>query len=76
MNHELVPKIDSQYNEELCIQAHNLGKCYRIYNNPKIALNRHYGNQEKYYREFWAPRNFDLEIKRRYVGNPRSKWQR
>ena len=65
MNHELVPKIDSQYNEELCIQAHNLGKCYRIYNNPKDRLKQAlWGTKKKYYREFWALRNFDLEIKK------------
>lgn len=45
------------------IKANNLGKCYKIYDNPKDRLKQAaWGNKKKYYREFWALKNIDFEV--------------
>lgn len=47
------------------IQAHDLGKCYKIYDNPKARLKQALWRRGKqYYREFWALRNVSFEVKR------------
>ena len=47
------------------IQAHDLGKCYKIYDNPKARLKQALWRRNKqYYREFWALRNVNFEVKR------------
>jgi lipopolysaccharide transport system ATP-binding protein len=47
------------------IQAHDLGKCYKIYDNPKARLKQALWRRNKqYYREFWALRNVSFEVKR------------
>lgn len=47
------------------IQAHDLGKCYKIYDNPKARLKQAlWGKHKQYYREFWALRNVSFEVKR------------
>jgi lipopolysaccharide transport system ATP-binding protein len=47
------------------IQAHELGKCYKIYDNPKARLKQAlWRGRKQYYREFWALRNVSFEVKR------------
>lgn len=47
------------------IQAHDLGKCYKIYDNPKARLKQALWRRNKqYYREFWALRDVSFEVKR------------
>ena len=47
------------------IQAHDLGKCYKIYDNPKARLKQALWRRNKqYYRELWALRNVSFEVKR------------
>ena len=50
---------------DICIKIRGAGKCYRIYNNPrdrlKQALMR---NKRKYYEEFWAIRNINLDVRK------------
>lgn len=51
--------------ETSVIQAHDIGKCYRIYDNPKARLKQALWRRNKqYYREFWALRNVSFEVKR------------
>jgi lipopolysaccharide transport system ATP-binding protein len=47
------------------IQAHDLGKCYKIYDNPKARLKQAlWRGNKQYYREFWALRNASFEVTR------------
>jgi lipopolysaccharide transport system ATP-binding protein len=46
------------------IQAHDLGKCYKIYDNPKARLKQALWRNKQYYREFWALRNVSFAVKR------------
>ena len=47
------------------IQAHDLGKCYKIYDNPKARLKQAlWRGRKQYYKEFWALRNVSLEVRR------------
>lgn len=50
--------------EHSCIQAQELGKCYKIYDDPKARLKQAlFKGRKQYYREFWALRNVNFEIK-------------
>jgi len=47
------------------IQCSELGKCYRIYDDPKARLKQAlWRGRRQYYREFWALRNISFEVKR------------
>ena len=47
------------------IQCSDLGKCYRIYDDPKARLKQVlWRGRRQYYREFWALRNISFEVKR------------
>lgn len=47
------------------VRAQNLGKCYRIFNNPKDRLKQAIAkHRRQYFREFWALRHVDFELKR------------
>jgi lipopolysaccharide transport system ATP-binding protein len=47
-----------------CIRAIELGKCYKIYEDPKARLKQAlFGGRRKYYQDFWALRNVDFEIR-------------
>lgn len=52
--------------QPVVLRLHNVGKCYHIYNKPqdrlKQAFVRIFGN--KLYREFWAVRGINLEVRR------------
>jgi lipopolysaccharide transport system ATP-binding protein len=50
---------------ELAIHARGLGKAYQIFARPEDRLKQLIvGKRRRYYREFWALRNLDLEIER------------
>jgi lipopolysaccharide transport system ATP-binding protein len=47
------------------INVENLGKSYRIYNNPKDRLKQAlWRGRKQYYREFWALRNITFQVQR------------
>jgi lipopolysaccharide transport system ATP-binding protein len=51
--------------DEVIVRAENLGKCYRIFNNPKDRLKQAIAkHRRQYYREFWALRHVNFELKR------------
>ena len=50
---------------EAAINVENIGKCYRIFNNPKDRLKQAiWRNRRQYFREFWALRNISFEVYR------------
>lgn len=50
---------------DLAIRARGLGKCYPIFNRPEDRLKQMLSfGRRKYYHEFWALRDFDLEVLR------------
>ena len=47
------------------VTARDLGKCYRIFNNPKDRLKQAlFKHRRQYFREFWALRHVDFELMR------------
>lgn len=47
------------------IQCNGLGKCYKIYDNPKDRLKQAlWRGRRKYFRDFWSLRNISFEVKR------------
>lgn len=49
----------------IVIHAQSLGKCYQIYESPSHRLLQGLmGRRRKYYREFWALKGIDLEVRR------------
>ena len=47
------------------VKCTNLGKCYQIYDNPKARLKQAiWKGRRQYFREFWALRNINFEVKR------------
>lgn len=51
--------------DELVIQARDVGKCYRVYEDPRARLKQAlWQDRKKYYREFWALRNVSFGIRR------------
>jgi lipopolysaccharide transport system ATP-binding protein len=51
--------------DEIAVAAHGLGKCYQIYEKPQDRLWQFLlGSRRKLYREFWALRGIDLEVRR------------
>lgn len=51
--------------EDTFIRCSDLGKCYRIYDNPKSRLKQAlWQGRRQYFREFWALRHVELEVKR------------
>ena len=51
--------------QETVIQCKDLGKCYQIYDNPKDRLKQAlWRGRRQYFREFWALRNLNFEVKR------------
>ena len=55
---------------ELAIKIYNLGKMYKLYNNPADKVMDAFGVnhllfwKKTYYQEFWALRGLDLEVKK------------
>jgi lipopolysaccharide transport system ATP-binding protein len=49
----------------LAIRARNLGKCYQVYRRPQERLLQLlFRNRKRFYREFWALRGVDLDLRR------------
>lgn len=58
-------EIRTIYEETDAIQGKNLGKCYKIYDNPKARLKQAiWKGKKQYYREFWALRNVSFAVGR------------
>lgn len=50
---------------DIAMRVKNLSKCYQIYNKPRDRLKQSLlGGDKQYYREFWALRNVNFEIKK------------
>jgi lipopolysaccharide transport system ATP-binding protein len=50
---------------EVIVRARDLGKCYRIFDNPKDRLKQAiFKERRQYFREFWALRHIDFELRR------------
>ena len=51
--------------ENVAVELEGLGKCYRIYKNPKDRLKQAiWGERRQFYREFWALRDMSLTVAR------------
>ena len=51
--------------DSVAIKVTNLSKCYQIYNQANDRLKHFlFGSRRKYYQEFWALKNFSMEIKK------------
>lgn len=52
-------------NNKTLISCSRIGKCYRIYDDPKLRLKQAVlRGSKKYYREFWALKEVNLEVQR------------
>ena len=50
---------------EVVIEVHALGKCYQLYDKPvHRMLQSLIGGRQRFYREFWALRDIDFEVRR------------
>ena len=57
--------MNQTHDDEAVIQVVNLGKSYHIYHTPKDRLKQAlWQGRRQYYREFWALRNTNFEVKR------------
>ena len=55
----------SSHKDAIIVKAENLGKCYRIFDRPKDRLKQTIAqNRRQYYREFWALRHVEFELRR------------
>ena len=50
--------------DDVLIKVENLSKCYHIYPGNKARLRQVFFPKKRYYEEFWALRDVNLEIKR------------
>jgi len=61
----VITAMTQQMHDEVVIRVDNLGKCYRIYDNPKDRLKQAlWRDRRSYYREFWALRDVSFELRR------------
>lgn len=50
---------------DIAIEARGLGKCYQLYDKPvHRMLQSLIGGKQRFYREFWALRGLDFEVRR------------
>ena len=55
----------SDSGDGVIVRAKDLGKCYRIFNNPKDRLKQAlFKHRRQYFREFWALRHVNFELMR------------
>lgn len=55
----------AQANGEVIIEARGLGKCYQLYDKPvHRMLQSLVGGRRRFYREFWALRGVEFEVRR------------
>lgn len=48
---------------DICVKAHRLGKCYRIFSSPRARLAQSLvGNRKRYYEEKWALREVSFTL--------------
>jgi lipopolysaccharide transport system ATP-binding protein len=58
-------EMSTNRNSDVAIEAENLGKRYRIFENPKDRLKQAvWRGRRKYYHEFWALRNITFQVRR------------
>ena len=58
-------EIKAHPSESSIVHAHELGKCYRIYDNPKARIKQAiWRERRQYFREFWAVRHISFDIRR------------
>jgi ABC-type polysaccharide/polyol phosphate transport system ATPase subunit len=51
--------------DNIAIQADSIGKCYRIYSNPKDRLKQAiWRTKRQYFKEFWALKDISFQIER------------
>lgn len=51
--------------DNIAIQANNIGKCYRIYSNPKDRLKQAiWSSKRQYFKEFWALNDISFQIRK------------
>ena len=55
-------KTSTTPSDEILIEANNLGKCYRIYDDPKHRLKQAIRRNKQYYREFWALQDVNFQV--------------
>lgn len=64
LNEMIQSKLEPE-NDDICIQTHGAGKCYRIYESPKDRLKQAlFRNKRKYFKEFWAIRDINIEVRK------------
>lgn len=57
--------MSSEMDGDLIIRAAGVGKCYQIYERPSHRLLQGlFGDSRRFYREFWALRGVDLQVRR------------
>ena len=57
--------MNSDNTDQPAIKLTNLGKCYNIFSKPKDRIKQFlWQGRRQYYKEFWALRNINLEIKK------------
>ncbi|MFC4726855.1 ABC transporter ATP-binding protein [Coralloluteibacterium thermophilus] len=55
----------AEAHDDWIIDASGLGKCYHVYDRPSHRLLQGlFGDRRRYYREFWALRGVDLQVRR------------
>lgn len=64
MSSDAMP-LPSKLSDEVMIEARSLGKCYQLYEKPvHRMLQSLVGGNRRFYREFWALRGVDFEVRR------------
>lgn len=59
------PALSQQPSDEVVIEVRALGKCYQLYDKPvHRMLQSLIGGRQRFYREFWALRGVDFEVRR------------
>ena len=53
-----------QTSNDVLIEARDLSKCYRIYDDPKHRLKQALRSSKQYYREFWALQDVSFQVRR------------
>lgn len=58
-------EMTTHQSENTVIECTDLGKCYRVYDNPKARLKQAlWRGRKQYYKEFWALRNINFMVQR------------
>jgi lipopolysaccharide transport system ATP-binding protein len=58
-------EVEGQPKETSIVYARDIGKCYRIYDNPKARIKQAlWRGRRQYFREFWAVRHISFDVRR------------